>query len=164
VERLKKLSSFRVVRFAIVGVGNTIVNFVILNFAFFRLHQNKLASSIIATSGALIISFILNRGFVFVDKERPGKKFVLFIIVTLVGTLVVQNAIYALGTVLIHRHEYGVIALVHKLTRINMSQGFVDINLSNLIATGLTMAWNYYGYLLFVFNGKEKENEIVTET
>src|ERR1017187_6038048 len=95
--RVKNIVAFRLVRFLIVGAGNTTVNFAVLNFAFYGLHQGKLVSSFIATACAVVFSFILNRAYVFVDKERPAKKLVLFILVTASGVMLIQNSVYAIG-------------------------------------------------------------------
>lgn len=159
--RLKAIVAFRVLRFVVVGVGNTALNFAILNFAFYGLHESKLVSSFIATTCAVIFSFIMNRSFVFLDKDRPAKKLVLFIAVTVSGVLLVQNTIYAFGLHLLSHHEAGVITLVHDLIDIKLSRNFVDVNLSTVVAALFVMIWNYNGYRIFVFNGERYGNEVV---
>lgn len=158
---IKSIVAFRLGRFVIIGLCNTVINFAILNFAFYGLHQGKLVSSFIATSCAVIFSFILNRSFVFLDKERPMMKLVLFIVVTVGGILLIQNSVYALGVFLLHHHDAGVINAVYAITRIRLSANFVDINLSNVIASLIVMVWNYNGYRLFVFKAKRHGNDIV---
>jgi putative flippase GtrA len=156
-----RIIAFRLGRFVIIGICNTVINFIILNIAFYGLHQGKLVSSFIATSCSVVFSFILNRSFVFADKERPAMKLVFFIIVTLSGILLVQNSVYALGIYLIHNHEFGLINFVHKLAGIHISRDFVDVNLSNVIASLFVMVWNYNGYRLFVFKAKRHGDEII---
>jgi putative flippase GtrA len=157
---VKKIVKFRLGRFVIVGVCNTIINFAILNFAFYSLHQGKLVSSFIATGCAVIFSFILNRNFVFLDKERPTVKLIIFIAVTVSGILIVQNSVYALGIYLLHNHEVGVINFIHSIFKISLSKNFVDVNLSNVVASLFVMVWNYNGYRLFVFRNAKIGNEI----
>ena len=157
---VKKIVAFRFGRFVIIGVCNTIINFAILNFAFYGLHQGKLVSSFIATGCAVIFSFILNRNFVFLDKKRPAMKLVIFIVVTVSGILIVQNSIYALGIYLLRNHEVGVINFIHGLTKISLSKNFVDVNLSNVVASLLVMVWNYNGYRWFVFKAERTGNDI----
>lgn len=130
----KKLLSFRVNRFLVVGAGNTIINFAVLNSAFYSLHLNKITASIIATCCAIAFSFTFNRSFVFRDKSQPVRKFVVFSLVTAAGVLVIQTSVYAI--------------CVHLLTgRSNLMQ----INVSNLIASISVALWNYNGYRLLVF-------------
>jgi len=157
---VKKIVAVRLGRFVIIGICNTIINFAILNFAFYGLHQGKLVSSFIATSCAVIFSFILNRNFVFLDKKRSAMKLVIFIAVTVSGILIVQNSIYALGIYLLHNHEVGVINLIHGLTKISLSKNFVDVNLSNVVASFLVMVWNYNGYRLLVFRAERIGDDI----
>jgi hypothetical protein len=99
---------------------------------------------------------------VFLDKERPARKLVLFIIVTVSGVLLVQNSVYALGVYLLHNHEVGVINVALRLIGVRLSSDFVDVNLSNAVASLLVMFWNYNGYRIFVF--KEGHGNDITET
>ena len=134
---IAKLKSYRIARFALVGFANTVVNFAVLNIAFYGLHWNKILSSVIATSCAIAFSFFLNRGFVFRDTSRPVKKFMMFTVVSACGVLIIQTSVYAV-CVLLLRH----------------SSDYIAINVSNLIASICVAFWNYNGYRLFVFNGK----------
>jgi putative flippase GtrA len=158
---VKHVIAFRVARFALAGILNTAVNFVILNLAFYGLHQGKLASSFIATSCAVAFSFVLNRNFVFVDKERPAKKLALFLIVTISGVLVIQNSVYALGIELLHHHELAISDIAYGLTHVRLSRDFIAINLSNVIASLAVMIWNYNGYRIFVFHGERHGDDVI---
>lgn len=167
MKNIRVVTEFRVARFVIVGVANTAVNFTVLDFAFYVLHQGKIVSSFIATSCAIIFSFILNRNFVFVDKKRPAKKLVLFIVFTVSGVLLVQNSVFVLGVTILHHHELGVSSAIHALTRIRLSNDFIDINLSNFIASLFVMIWNYNCYRIFVFrserSGRATTQEAISE-
>ena len=134
---VQKLTSIRVARFAIVGLANTIVNFAVLNFAVFGLHLNKIVASIIATACAIIFSFIMNRSFVFNDRERPFRKFLIFTVVAASGVLAIQTTVYSLCVLLLRNH---------------VADDFAVINVSNLVASLCVMLWNYNGYRLLVFN------------
>lgn len=162
MERLKQALAFRLTRFVIVGLVNTLINFLILNVSFYALNQSKLVSSFIATSCAMLVSFLLNRVFVFVDKEKPAQKFVAFLAVTFTGTLLVQNSVYFIGiSTLGDFSKY--VAGVANLGLLNTSSDFMLINLSNAIASFAVMLWNYNGYRILVFNGKRHGNEITEE-
>lgn len=158
---LKEMVDFRATRFVTVGLLNTAVNFTILNLAFYSLHQAKLVSSFIATGCAVIFSFILNRYFVFRHRGHIGKQMARFILITAVGVLLIQNLLYALGLYLLHKHEYGIINLVDNLTTIKVGSAFVDVNLSNIMASLGVMVWNYNGYRLHVFKSEGRRNDIV---
>lgn len=163
MEHLKKIVTLRVTRFGLAGAVNTAVNFAVLNVAFYGLRQNKITSIVIATSCAIAVSFLLNRSFVFLDKERPAKKLTRFVVVSVAGVFLIQNSVYSIGVVVLHGHESGVISVVHAATSYRLSSSFVDVNFSNLIASLVVMFWNYNGYKLFVFNSKRLHNETSEE-
>ncbi len=159
----KRLVASRVTRFTIAGAVNTITNFAVLNFMYYGLHQNKIISIVIATSCAITVSFILNRNFVFSDKERPIKKLPQFMVVSVLGVFLIQNSVYALCIVLLNHHEAGIAGVIQRGLGLRLSDSFVNVNLSNVIASLAVMFWNYNGYRIFVFNGKRHGNEIIED-
>ncbi len=153
VKKIQKIVGFRITRFVAVGILNTGINFAILNIAFYGLHEAKLVSSFMATSVAVLCSFVLNRYFVFKHNGHIGKQMLRFFIVTAVGVLLIQNLIYAIALHLLGFHEAGIISFVYSLVKIKVASSFVDVNLSNLVASMVVMIWNYNGYRLHVFKG-----------
>src|SRR6266704_7163792 len=154
MRQLKYLITFRLTRFTLAGAVNTTVNFAVLNFMFYALHLNKMVSIVIATSFAIVVSFILNRNFVFLDKERSANKLVRFVVVSVLGVFLVQNSVYGLGIVLLSGHETGLTNIIRTVFGVRFSDSFIDVNLSNTVASFAVLFWNYNGYKLFVFNGK----------
>jgi len=163
MEHVKKIVAFRITRFGLAGAVNTATNFAVLNFAFYGLRQNKITSIVIATSCAIAISFILNRNFVFLDKDRPVTKLARFMVVSVAGVFLIQNGVYVIGIVLLHGHESEVIGTVQHITGYKLSSNFIDVNLSNFIASLAVMFWNYNGYRIFVFNGERRGNEVIED-
>lgn len=153
MHQVKTIFAARLTRFVVVGLGNTALNFLVLNFAFYALHQSKLRASLIATSCAVALSFVLNRNFVFMDKTRPLRQLVLFVLVTVGGVLVVQNSVYALGIAALRGHEAWLLGSLRGIG-LHVSRDFVDINLSNCLASLVVMVWNYNGYRWLVFKGE----------
>lgn len=157
---LQRIISSRVIRFVIIGITNAAITFAILNISYYRLHQTKILSSIIATSCALIFSFIMNRGFVFGDKSKKARQQLpAFLIVTISGSLVVLNIVYAITLHLLNGHEGSIINLISDITSVSLSSSFIDINLSTVCGAIAAMLWNYNGYKWFVFKG-ESDNAI----
>lgn len=151
---IRKILAFRINRFILVGTINTIVNFSLLNLSFFVLNQSKIVSGFIATFFAMLFSFVLNRSFVFLDKKKPAKKFIYFLIVTITGSLVIHNLVYIFGVNVLSR-------VVNEHLHIAGSD-FAAINLSNLLAAPVVVLWNYNGYRVFVFRGS-RQGDIVIE-
>ena len=119
----------RIIRFFIVGCANASIGLSILNLLYYQFHLGKIVANIIATSCALIFSFILNRNFVFSDKsQRVHKQAVPFVLVTISGSLVILNLVYILTLHLINDHELLIINLVKTVSGIRLGKSFVDIN------------------------------------
>lgn len=163
MKHIKKIVAFRVSRFVLVGIANTAVNIAVLNLAFYALHQGKLTSSFIATSCAVVFSFIMNRSVVFQDKSRTAQRLARFVLLTGTGVLLVQNSVYALGLALLHQHNLGLSGVIYSLTGVRLGVDFIDVNLSNVIASLCVMFWNYNSYRLFVFNGRRRGDVVIED-
>lgn len=155
---IRRLFTHRVGRFMVIGFCNATISFGLLNLAYYQLHQTKIVSSIIATSCALIFSFIMNRNFVFRDKEkRVHEQLPAFTLVTISGTLLVLNLVYILSLKLLSGHEQLISEPIRTITGIVLSDSFVAINLSTVAGAMVAIFWNYNGYKWFVFKGKTKD-------
>lgn len=157
---LHTISSTRVFRFAVVGVVNTIFNFVVLNFSFYELRQSKIVSNVIATGCALLLSFILNRTFVFMHHGHWVKKLLLFACVTIVGTLLVNNVVYILSLSVLRTYSYDITSVLRHL-HLKAAPDFIEINGSAAVATLFSLAWNYNGYRKIVF--KQTQNDEISD-
>lgn len=156
--KFKAILAHRATRFVIVGLCNAAISFGVLNLAYYAFHQSKITSSIMATACALVFSFVFNRGFVFADKATKMRyQLPAFVIVTVSGSFLVLNIIYALSLKLLAGNEQLFTAPVHLLTGITLPESFIDINLSTVIGAVAAAFWNYYGYKLFVFRVSKKQ-------
>lgn len=151
----------RLVRYLLVGVVNTGVNFAALNFVFFILKQSRVVSSILATCVVAGISFYLNRKFVFQHKGASWKTPVLFFVVMFSGTLGLQNAVFALFSWLLSNNTAPIIGFAGFIGIQHLGVNVADINTSNVIASLSSRLWNYNGYRLFVFNKGEDKKDLI---
>ena len=126
-------------RFALVGGINTVIDFGIL-FSLVYLGLDKIPSNFISTSVAFIFSFFANKTFTFKSKTGNAKReFILFIIVTLFGLWVLQPLV--------------ITAMSHLLTPLRVKEGALLL-MSKLVATVVSLIWNYVMYSRFVFKTK----------
>jgi putative flippase GtrA len=141
------------------------ISFGLLNLAYYKFGQTKIVSSIIATTCALIFSFIMNRGYVFGDKSRKAhQQLPAFIIVTVSGSLVVLNLVYILSLHVIDGHEYLIIDPAKAIIGISLTKSFIDINVSTIVGALVALFWNYNGYRWFVFKGRKSVEEEIQLT
>ena len=117
------------IRFLLVGGTNTAIDFGLL-FILNTLGLPRVPSNTISTGVAFIFSFFANRNFTFLANSGNIKKqMTLFIIVTLFGLWVIQPII---------------ISLISNLL------------VGKIIATAVTLVWNYLFYSRLVFKKEAK--------
>lgn len=117
------------IRFLLVGGTNTAIDFGLL-FILNTLGLPRVPSNTISTGVAFIFSFFANRNFTFsANSGNIKKQMTLFIVVTLFGLWVIQPII---------------ISLISNLL------------VGKIIATAVTLVWNYLFYSRLVFKKEAK--------
>lgn len=129
-------------RFAIIGALNTGIDFALLNALSALTHITK-GGSLVPLKGfsflaANINSYFFNKHWTFKDKTsgEGAKKFSVYLAVSIIGALINLGCVYVMTTY------------------ISAPFGLSDVlwlNVSNLVATGLSLVWNFIGYKLIVF-------------
>lgn len=124
-------------RFALVGSANTSIDFGILFILTFFFGIDKIVANYFSTGIALMFSFFANKSFTFQHQEGDAKKqFLLFLIITLVGLWVLQPF---------------VILVCGKLLIPYLKNQAINLLATKLIATIISLIWNYLLYSRFVF-------------
>lgn len=123
-------------RFAIVGGANTALDFGILFLlVFFGL--DKIPANFISTSIAFVFSFFVNKSFTFKSTNGNAKKqFVMFLVITMIGLWVLQPLI------------------ITGVSLLFASTGWAEpviLFIGKLLATVVTLVWNYVLYARYVF-------------
>ena len=127
-------------RFALVGGFNTALDFGLL-FLFVGLGVDKITANYFSTSISFVFSFFANKTFTFRASGDARREFVTFVVITLFGLWVLQPIVIA-----------GVSALAEPL---DISDSTVLIG-AKLIATLVSLTWNYIMYSRVVFRKKEQ--------
>ena len=131
-------------KFGLVGVGNTVINFGILNGMVALTNVNKgwpiyfFAS--LAFLGALMHSYIWNSHWSFESKNpRNTEEFIEFFLITFIGSQL-QSLI--------------VTFIANKVTPFHGLSQDKWLNVANLLATLVVLFWNFFGFKLVVFRKK----------
>lgn len=129
-------NSAQKVRFLLVGGTNTVIDFGLL-FLLRAFGLPTIPANIISTTSAFCFSFFANKKFTFKTTDTNVKReVVLFIVVTLFGLWVLQTI---------------VIALVAPLLSTVMPSMDMALLGAKLVATVVTLTWNYIMYSRVVF-------------
>lgn len=128
----------RIGRFAVVGVANTAVDFILL-IVLKSLGLPAVGANIISSTTAFMFSFVANKKYTFkTTGTNLVREMILFVIVTLTGLWLFQSAI-------IH-------VTYDPLTHILNNNATLGLVASKLLATAVSMTWNYlmYSWLVFI--------------
>lgn len=123
-------------RFGTVGAANTAIDFGLL-FILRALGLPVISANVISTTAAFCFSFFANKKYTFRSKGGNLKRqIVLFVIVTLFGLWVLQNAVMQL--------------VLLPLSGLGLSSE-TSLLIAKAIATLVSLVWNYIMYSRVVF-------------
>lgn len=126
----------RLARFGIVGAANTVLDFGLL-FILKSFGLPVELANIASTTAAFVFSFLANKKYTFkTSGTNVGREMVLFVIVTLTGLWVLQTLVITLT--------------LPWLTNIT-HQSDTALLFAKLLATAVSMTWNYVLYTYIVF-------------
>jgi len=124
----------QVVRFGMVGVLNTLVDFALLNLFYHFFNLPLLVANTLSYSGGFVNSFIWNKNWTFSTRGSGhwGRDMILFGLVSISGLLVNNVGIYTL-------HEF------------LGGTSVLAINVQKLGASIASLTWNFIGYRYLAF-------------
>lgn len=123
-------------KFGLVGIANTALDFAIL-FLLVNFGLDRIPANYISTGISFIFSFFVNRSFTFKSKSGNVKKqFALFLVITMFGLWVLQPIVIA--------------AVSEALEPAGLASA-VTLFVAKLLATVVSLVWNYVMYARFVF-------------
>ena len=130
------------IRFGIVGLANTALDFAIL-FLLVAFGLDKIPANFISTGVAFVFSFFVNKSFTFKNKGGNVKKqFAVFILVTIIGLWVIQPL---------------VISSVSGALVTTGWENWIILFVAKVIATVASLIWNYLFYSRLVFKKIEEK-------
>ena len=154
MQKTKSKESFvQVIRFGIVGLFNTLVDYVIFYLLLSFLHLNKGMAQVLATGTAMCGSFLINRRWTF-GKHGKGNlsEIVKFLVTNLVAMATVIALTYLFYDVL-HAERAG-IAVLFALGSAFTLRGNLAVMFCKVLASFFSVAINFLGNKFWVFQSK----------
>ena len=134
-----KDTKHRPLRFIVVGVSNTVLDFTLMNLLSLA-GLSLIIANTISTGIAMIYSFLMNKKWTFRNAGQDYlRQVILFFIFTAIGIWVIQNGLIILAK--------------HYLPRFGLPDQAFN-NLAKLVASVFSLTWNYLTYNRFVFTDK----------
>lgn len=130
------------IKFGLIGGFNTLVDFGILNALMYITKTYKgnglILLNIVSFSVAVINSYFLNKYWAFKDKSSVDreKQFVSFLAVSIIGVVINTLIVRVVST------------NIDPMFGLNQQ---IWTNIGKLLATGVSLIWNFVGYKFFVF-------------
>lgn len=135
-------------RFGLVGVINTLLDFALFNLLAGKLSWRKIPANLVSTSAAMTFSFLANWHWVFpAHGGQPVEKAVRFLVVTLASGWIVQNVVIRLLDSPARRLLAKFVE--PRLPKLNID--FLHRNTLKAAAVGAGMFWNFGWYRAWVF-------------
>ena len=143
-------------RFGLVGVINTLVDYVVFialtvvfHIPLSRVWIAKYASSTVA----MALSFILNRRFVFRSEQRAVRGQVFrFVTATLVGVFVIQNLLTQFFS---DDFQYFGTTVFHVIDGVGVTESFTIKTVAFGLATVASLTWNFLTYKYWAFRQED---------
>lgn len=144
------------VRFAAVGVVNTLIDFAILNILVSGAGLDRIPANIFSASVAMIFSFYANKNLVFKSATQNQKREVLlFLVGTLFGLYILQSFTIYVLTGLWLWPVHAAVSLAHGVgLGADVSDEFIITNTAKIGATIVSLIWNFIYYKKVVFKGE----------
>lgn len=173
ITRRKYKEFRRVLRFGMVGIANTLVDFVVLNVLVMTFLSKDLVittlsvgnfqftvtglilAGVISGTAAMICSFILNTRFTFQKHHIDARHGVYFFLITIFGLYIIRPIILKFVTgfwVWPGQVAYYVTSSL----RLPFSREFDERNVALMLAILVVLAYNYLMYKYFVFTDEKK--------
>lgn len=139
---LARLRRSILVRFASVGVLNTLVDFVVY-VILYAWGVTPVLANFVSTSAGLVVSFLGNSRFVFGSSKTRAREVTLFVLVAGVGIWLIQPAVILGSTALLRAWGVENVALIG--------------GASKLLAIAVAAVWNYLLYSKLVWRRRDAD-------
>ena len=143
IDKIKKVFSFSFIRFAMVGVANTIIGTSVMFIAYNLFHAGYWVSSALNYVVGSVFSYFANKYFTFSSKKKSLQEIIRFAI----NILVCYFIAYGIARPLIQ--------LLCDNIEIRVSQNIME-QISMVLGMMIFIIINYLGQRLFVFKDNEK--------
>lgn len=159
-EMIFRVSRMRFVRFASVGVFNTLADFALLNTLLLLTGAQTsekmlvILLNLISAGSVSVLSYFLNHRFVFAGETRRAHhhNILIFLVITLSGLFIIQGTIFAFVLDQVGGFALPISNVLEYIGLGFVTRDLVQTNLAKAVATVGTMLWNYHLYKKLIFN------------
>jgi putative flippase GtrA len=171
VEKRQELVRF--LKFCVVGVIGTAIDFGVFNLMHNVLHVHQVLSNTLSVSAAIVNNYLWSRYWVYPEtKDRQGgRKFAQFVVVSVIAWALNTSILWSTDRWLLGSEGLlaGLVAPVAAAA--GMEHGVFSSNGAKVIATGIVLFWNFFANRLWTFRDVDEvqpvaqsvEGDVLTE-
>jgi putative flippase GtrA len=149
----KRQELVRFLKFCVVGVIGTAIDFGVFNLMHNVLYVHEALSNTLSVSAAIVNNYLWSRYWVYPETKhrQGGRKFVQFVVVSIIA--------WALNTSILWSTDHWVLGeagflagLVAPIAAaIGMKHSVFSSNAAKVVATGIVLFWNFFANRLWTF-------------
>ena len=146
---------YQAVKFSIVGILNTAVDYTVFYVMLSVLNLDKSISQVIATALAMCTSYTINKYWTFGDRGKDKLQIIKFILTNIVSmslTIVFMNIFH--DVLFVHEWANNLLEIANVSYRLN---GDVAVMFCKIVASVFSLVVNFLGNKFWVFKGAKKE-------
>jgi putative flippase GtrA len=159
----KRQEFVRFLKFCVVGVIGTAIDFGVFNLMHNVLHVHEVLSNTLSVSCAIVNNYLWSRYWVYPEtKDRQGgRKFAQFVVVSMIA--------WALNTTILWTTDrwflgeegllVGIVALLAAAA--GVEHRLLSSNAAKVIATGIVLFWNFFANRLWTFRDVDQVKPVI---
>lgn len=134
----------RVLKFGVVGVTNTAVDYLVLNALVFGIGAPVAVANVVSYSAGIANSWFWNRRWTFSDRATASTRLALpaFVAVNLVGLVLNTGVVF------------GLVSLARTTGLADAMSETLLVNIAKTLAIAVSYTWNYLAISRFVFRAR----------
>lgn len=149
----KRQELVRFLKFCVVGVIGTAIDFGVFNLLHNFLHVHQVLSNTLSVSAAIVNNYLWSRYWVYPEtKDRQGgKKFAQFVVVSVIAWALNTSILWSTDRWLLGSEGLLAGLIAPLAAAAGMEHGVFSSNGAKVIATGIVLFWNFFANRLWTF-------------
>ena len=143
----------RFLKFCVVGVIGTAIDFGVFNLMHNFFHLHKVAANTISVSAAIVNNYVWNRYWVYPEtrSQRGGRRFAQFVVVSVMAWALNTGILWSTDRYIFG--EAGMLAALgaRAAAVAGVEHSVLSSNAAKVIATGIVLFWNFFANRMWTF-------------
>jgi putative flippase GtrA len=152
----------RFLKFCVVGVIGTAIDFGVFNLLHNVLHVHEVLANTISVTAAIANNYTWSRFWVYPETkdQQGGKKFAQFVIVSAIAWALNTGILWSTDHWLLGETGWLAVLVTPVAAAIGMEHSVFSSNAAKVIATGIVLFWNFFANRLWTFSDVDRVERV----